>query len=455
MRALVPRAEEVRELVRLAFPVAVVQVGMMLMGVVDTVMVGHVSPTDLAAVALGNLYFFGIVIFGLGTLLALDPVISQAVGAADAAGIARGLQRGAVLALGLAVVASVLILPVTPVLRAFRQPVDVIPVASGYALAALPGVLPFYVYIVLRQVLQAMGRVAPIVVTVVVANLANVLFNWVLIYGNAGFPALGAVGAGWASSLSRALMAVGVLAVAWPVLRPFVLPLRRDAARLVPVARMLALGGPIGAQLFLEFAAFAVIGLLMGWMGTVAMAGHQVAINLASLTFMVPLGVAQATTILVGRAVGREDPGGARRAAGAGLLTGAAFMTGTALLFLLAPEPLARVYSRDAPVLAVAAALIPVAGVFQVFDGLQVVATAVLRGVGDTRIPMILHVAGFWMVGLPISLWLAFGLGAGPVGLWWGLVAGLAAVAVLLLLRVRVRFSRELRKLDIEGSGGG
>ncbi|HEX9885579.1 MAG TPA: MATE family efflux transporter, partial [Longimicrobiales bacterium] len=288
MRALVPRAEEVRELVRLAFPVAVVQVGMMLMGVVDTVMVGHVSPTDLAAVALGNLYFFGIVIFGLGTLLALDPVISQAVGAADAAGIARGLQRGAVLALGLAVVASVLILPVTPVLRAFRQPVDVIPVASGYALAALPGVLPFYVYIVLRQVLQAMGRVAPIVVTVVVANLANVLFNWVLIYGNAGFPALGAVGAGWASSLSRALMAVGVLAVAWPVLRPFVLPLRRDAARLVPVARMLALGGPIGAQLFLEFAAFAVIGLLMGWMGTVAMAGHQVAINLASLTFMVP-----------------------------------------------------------------------------------------------------------------------------------------------------------------------
>lgn len=450
MRALVPRREELVELLRLAFPVVVVQVGMMLMGVVDTIMVGHVSPTDLAAVALGNLYFFSAVVFGLGTLLSLDPIISQAVGAGDRDAVARGVQRGLLLALVLTLLSSALILPAHPVLSLLRQPAEVVPVASGYALAALPGVLPFFLYVVFRQALQAMGRVAPIVVTVVAANLANVGFNWILVFGNLGAPALGAVGAGWASSLSRGFMAVGLVAVAWPLLRPYVRPVRSGLLRRRPLERMLRLGAPIGVQLSLEFGAFGVIGILMGWLGTLAMAGHQVAINLASLTFMVPLGVAQATTILVGRGVGREDPPGARRAAGAGLLVGAAFMGGTALLFLLSPGPLARIYTGEGEVLAVAVALIPVAGLFQVFDGLQVVATAVLRGVGDTRIPMLLHVLGFWLVGFPVSLIVGFGLGAGPVGLWWGLVAGLGAVALLLLVRVRHRFGRELRRLVLD-----
>jgi MATE family multidrug resistance protein len=217
---------------------------------------------------------------------------------------------------------------------------------------------------------------------------------------------------------------------------------------------MVRLGAPIGVQFSLEFGAFGAIGVLMGWLGTEAMAGHQVALNLSSLTFMVPLGVSQASAVLVGQRVGREDPAGARRSAGAGLLLGVSFMTLAAIGFLLFPEALAAVYSGEAPVAAVAAALIPLAGVFQVFDGTQVVASGVLRGVGDTRAPMVVNLLGFWCVGMPVSLALGFGSGRGPVGLWWGLVAGLAAVAVFLLARVRVRLGRDLRRVEVEGALG-
>ncbi|MBT8395878.1 MAG: MATE family efflux transporter, partial [Gemmatimonadetes bacterium] len=308
----------------------------------------------------------------------------------------------------------------------------------------------FLAFIVLRQTLQAMSRVAPIVVTIILANLANVFFNWVLIFGNLGSPTLGAVGTGWASSLSRWLMLIGLLGFSWPLLRGYIRPFRPDAFLLRPLARMVRLGAPIGIQFGLEFGAFGAIGILMGWLGAIAMAGHQVAINLASLTFMVPLGISQASAILVGQSVGRGDPGGARRAAGSGLLLGVAFMVLTAFLFRFLPDFFAGIYTDEEEVLALAAMLIPLAGLFQVFDGLQVVASGVLRGVGDTRSPMILNLLGFWFLGMPVSVWMGFRTPAGPVGLWWGLVVGLAAVAVLLLWRIRTHMGTDLRRIVID-----
>ena len=450
LEGLTPTRTDLEKLARLAFPVAVVQVAMMLMGAVDTVMVGRVSPTDLAAVALGNLYFFGVAVFGMGVLFGLDPVISQAVGAEDRVAVARGVQRGAVLSLALAVGASLLLLPAGPILTLLRQPPDVVPVARGYALASILGVLPFYLFNVVRQSLQAMEKVAPILATVVLANLFNVFFNWILIYGNLGFPALGAVGSGWATSLSRWFMLLALLGIGWRWVGGYVRPFRREAFAAAPLVRFLRLGTPIGVQQVLEFGVFGAAGLLMGWMGTVAMASHQVALNLAALTFMVPVGIAQAAAVLVGQAVGRGDGPGARRAAGAGLLTGAGFMAGTAVLFLTVPGFLAGIYSADAPVVALAATLIPIAGVFQVFDGIQVVGGGVLRGVGDTRVPMVLNLVGFWVVGLPVSALLAFTLDLGPRGVWMGLALGIGAVAVLLLGRVWSRFSRELSRVVIE-----
>jgi MATE family multidrug resistance protein len=261
---------------------------------------------------------------------------------------------------------------------------------------------------------------------------------------------MGVVGSAWATSASRALLVVVLWLAAKRELGPLLSPFRQEVWQLAPLGRMLRLGLPIGAQHFLEFGAFALVALMMGWLGTRPMAGHQIAINLAALTFMVPLGVGDAASVLVGQAVGRGDPGGTRGAARAALACGAAFMTVTAVLFLGLPEPLARLYSRDLEVIAIAAALIPIAGVFQVFDGLQAVAAGVLRGLGDTRGPMLINLLGYWILGLPLSVYLGFVASLGPVGLWWGLVLGLGVVATSLLIRVRTRLARTQSRVVID-----
>ena len=449
IRQMVPSRDHLASLVRLALPVATVQVGVIFMGAVDAVMVGHVSPRDLAAVALGNLYFFMTTSFGLGTLFALDPLVSQAFGAGDRSGIARAVQRGFLIALGLAVFSSLLLVPARPLLTFLRQPGEVIPVASDYARISILGVLPFYCFVVLRQSLQSMGRAGPIVVVILLANLTNVFFNWVLIFGNLGSPAMGAVGSGWATAVSRWFMLLALAAIAWPLIRPYVRPLRADALDLGALMGMCRLGTPIGVQFFLEFGVFGAIGILMGTLGTIPMASHQVAINLASITFMLAVGITQATTVLVGQAVGAGDSERARRSAGAGLVTAGTVMMFTGATFLIIPGVLASIYTPDLEVIGLAATLIPVAGVFQIFDGLQAVGSGVLRGVGDTLAPMLVNLVGFWMIGLPISYYLAFPAGLGPLGLWWGMAVGLGAVALFLLIRVRIRFGRDLTRLAL------
>lgn len=448
--ARLPSPVEFRSLVRLALPIVAVQVGLMMMGVVDTLMVGRVSAAALAAVALGNIYFFSVAIFGMGVLFALDPLISQAVGAGDERAIARGVQRGLVLALVLAVFSLAPLLVVEPLIIALRQPDDVVPMAAGYVHAATPGILAFFAFVVLRQTLQAMDLVQPIVLAVVTANVVNAVLNWVLVFGHLGFPALGPVGTGWASTISRWTMLIGLVMLTLPRLGPYLRPAGREVLRPRPLARMLRIGLPVGAQLELEVGAFAVVALVMGWIGTAEMAGHQVAINLASLTFMVPVGIAQASSVRVGQAVGRAAPRSARSAAKAALLIGGGFMSMTALAFLTLPGPLTAIYTSEPEVVLIAVALIPIAGVFQVFDGLQVVAAGVLRGIGDTTAPFLANLFAFWAIGMPLGLYLTFRTETGPVGLWWGLVAGLAVVATFLVARVRIRMRRDLHRIIID-----
>ena len=451
---ILPRRGELRSMLRLAFPVVLVQVGMMLMGVVDTVMVGHLSPggssVALAAVALGHLYFFGIGVFGMGTLMVLDPVVAQAVGARDEAGVARGIQRGVLLAAILAVPSIAILLAAGPVLGLARQPAEVVPLAADYIVRLAPGVLPFFLFIVFRQSLQALRRTTAIVASIVVANLVNAALNWLLIFGHGPFQPLGVLGSAWATSVSRWLLMAVLVGLAWRDLYPRLTRRHPEVWDPAPLGRMLRLGVPIGLQYVLEFGAFACVALMMGWLGTREMAGHQVAINLASLTFMVPLGVGDAASVLVGHAVGRSDPKGARGSARAALLCGAGFMSCTAFFFLAVPTFFARLYTPDAGVVALAATLIPLAGVFQVFDGLQVVAGGILRGLGETRVAMLVNLFGYWLLGLPVSWLLGIRAGWGPVGLWWGLVVGLAVVATVLLLRVRIALGRQQARVVID-----
>ena len=444
---------ELRALVALALPVAVVQMGLVAQGLVDTAMVGRVDAVELGAVTLGNLYFFSVAVFGMGLLFALDPLVSQAFGAGDRDAIEIAIQRGLMLSVGLAAVTSVLLALAEPVFVLLRQPEEVVPVAAAYARTQITAMLPFYAFIVFRQVLQAVGRVAPVVWTILLANVLNAFANWILIFGNMGAPALGAVGSGWATAISRWFMWLCALGLGWRVLTPYLQRMHRDLFVAGPFKRIVRLGSPIGLQLFLEFGAFGAIGILMGWLGTVAIAGHQIALSLAAFAFMIPLGISQAAAILVGRAVGRGDPAAARRSAGGAVLVCCLVMAATAAVFLGLPSVLAGQFTTETRVAAVAAGLIPVAGMFQLFDGLQVVCTGALRGVADTMRPMMYNMLGFWLFGMPLSLWLGFQLDMGPEGLWWGLAAGLGAVAVMLVARTWIRLRRPLERFSLTHGG--
>ena len=448
--AYLPSARDLRDVASLALPIVAIQIGLIAMGTVDSIMVGRVSAEALAAVALANLYSFGFTSFGLGALLALDPVISQAIGARDEKAVARGLQRGLLLAFALAIPIALALLAVEPALALMRQPPELIPIAGGYVYRIVSGVFPFLAFVVLRQTLQAHRQTRAVLLTILLANAANVVLNYAWIYGNFGFPALGALGSAWSTLVCRWLMAALLLALGWPYVAAH---LRRPAARVfaaAPMRRMLRIGLPIGAQVFLEWAMFGTVGFLMGAFGTIQVAAHQIAINLSSLTFMVPVGISSAAAVIVGQAVGRGDASGVRRSSGAALLVGVGFMSAAAVLFVGAPAALAGIYTQEPGVLGLAIVLLPIAGVFQIFDGAQAVALGVLRGMGDTRGPVVIAIVGFWLCGMPVSLWLAYVEGLGPRGLWWGLVAGLAAVAVFLLARIRQRLRRAIARIEID-----
>lgn len=435
---------------RLAFPIVLVNVGMQGMGLVDAIMLGRVSSVDLAAGGLGNFYFFGISIIGIGILMALDPVIAQGVGAKDEAQIARGVQRGVLMTVIVAVVVSLLFLLARPALALLRQPPEVVPLAAAYVLFSIPGMLPFFAFNMLRQTLQAFHWVTPVVWGVVVGNVLNAFLNWMLIYGNLGLEPRGVVGSSIATSISRWVMALVVLAGGWRMLRPYFSPWRPESSLAAPLLRMFRLGLPVGLQFLAEAGAFGLTTVMTGWMGTTVLAGHEIALSLASMTFMVPMGVAAAAAVMVGHAIGRGDVAASRRDAVAALVVGVGFMALCAVVFALVPDRLAALYTREAATFALAASLIPIAAVFQVFDGTQVISASILRGAADTRVPAILHGLSFWAVGIPLGALLAFGFDLGAAGLWWGLTAALSAAAVLQLARVRRKLGREVERLVLE-----
>jgi multidrug resistance protein, MATE family len=444
------RRSDLRDMARIAAPIVLINVGIQAMGVVDTLMVGRLGGAAIAAVGLGNFYFFNVAVFGIGLLFALDPVVAQAVGAGDRAGVALGVQRGLVMATAIAVVVMLALIPGEAVLSALNQPDEVIGPTAQYTRRRLIGALPFMVFNVMRQTLQAMGPVRPIVIAVLIANVVNAFANWVFIYGNLGVAPQGVIGAGIATAVSTWTMALLLLVLAWPLLRPALLPWHRRVFDGYALGRMFVIGAPIGTQWFFESFAFGITAIFMGWMSTTSLAGHEIALNMAALTFMVPLGISGAAAAVVGRAIGRGDLPAARRDAVAAIACGVGFMTLSAAVFILFPEFLASLYSTEDATFAMAVALLPIAGVFQVFDGAQAVTGGVLRGTGDTRIPAILHLVAFWGVGIPLGMWLGFRTPLGERGLWWGLVAGLATAAMLQSWRVKVRLSRPITRVRVD-----
>lgn len=447
MRGPQSRAE-IRSLLALAGPVIGVQLGMMLMGTVDAMMLGRVSETAIAAGALGNAVGFGLLVFPMGLLMGLDPLVAQAFGAGESHRIQGHLWRGLAVAVLLSVPVSLVMVETRPLLALLGQKEPVLTPAAGYLRALIPGNVAFLIFVVLRQTLQAMGIVRPALIAIVAANVANVFANWGLVFGRFGLPRLEVVGSAYATSISRWLMVVLLLAAAWPALRPYLAAPGRAAVRVAAFRRLLGLGIPVGFQISLEIWLFAAVAVVMGSLGPQELAGHQIALNLAALAFMFPLGMAAAGATRVGNAIGRDDQAGARRAAVLSLSLGGGVMIISGILFATLPEQLARLYTPAPGAIEMAATLLPIAAAFQVADGTQVVGAGVLRGTADTRFPAVIALVGYWVVGLPGGLVLAFPLGLGPRGLWWGLTLGLACAATLLVARIRVRFRGTISRIE-------
>jgi len=437
-------------MLRIAAPIIVAQVGIMMMGVVDTAMVGRVSPAAIAAVALAHIYWSNLFLFCNGLLLVLDPVVSQAFGAKDHTGVARGVQRGVLLAVALSVLMSLGLLPGRWLFTTLHQPADVVPIADSVAHWLVLGVLPSLLFVVVRQTLQAMGTARAIVVSIVVANLLNAGLNWLLIYGHWGFPALGPAGSAISTVISRWVTLAIILAYGWRAIWPALSPWRPESFAVAPMLRMLRVGLPVAFQQWLEITVFAMGGLLIGLFGSVPLAAHEITLNLAAVTFMVPLGVSAAAAAMVGRAIGREDVAAARRDAVAALSVGVGFMALATLAFTIFPATIASWFAADAGTVAFAASLLPIAGIFQIFDGIQCVSAGILRGTGDTRVPMLLHLGGFWGFGVPLCLVLTFPLGMGPKGVWWGFVGALVVVALLQVNRMRWRLAQDIKRLHFD-----
>jgi MATE family, multidrug efflux pump len=435
-----PRLSEVRTELRpmfaLAFPVVIAELGWMTMGMVDTLMVGRLGPEAIGAVGLGSALFIAIGIFAMGMLLGLDTLVSQSFGAGRLDECHRWLIHGVALSVLLTIPTTFLLFWVSASLDRWGMNPDVLRLMRPYLDAIAWSTLPLLVYFALRRYLQGLGVVRPIMVTLIVANLMNLAGNWLLIYGNLGAPALGVAGSAWATVLARITMAASLFVVIVRRerhRRPGLMdtPLSIEAARL---RQLVALGAPAAGQLTLEVGVFAMASALAGRMLPASLAAHQIALNLAGFTYMVPLGVASAGAVRVGQAIGRRDAAGAARAGWTALLFGVVFMSVAAIAFVAIPRPLIGAFTTDTRVLEIGIALLAVAAVFQLFDGLQAVGTGVLRGLGETRLPMLWNLAGHWFIGLPIAYLLAFHFGFGVIGLWWGLSSGLIICGVALLI---------------------
>lgn len=422
-------ANDLQTMLRIAVPLALAELGWMAMSVVDNIMVGGLPDSALAigSTSVGSALFYGVAIFGLGTMSGLDTLVSQAFGAGDWKAGRKALGAGVALAM---VMVPLLMLAVTagaPLLGVIGVRPEVLTGALGFNRVLLWSLPPLFVYATFRRYLQGIHYVRPVTFGLVTANLVNLFGNWLLIFGHWGAPAMGIRGSALSTVIARiylaAVMVVGVRLRDREVLRG----LRPDFGHMW---RLLKLGLPAGITIGLEVGIFNLATAVAGKLDAVSLASHTIALNAAAVTYMVPLGVASAAAVSVGRAIGAGDRRGAQRAGWTAIGLTVAFEMFTAIGFLTLGRGIASVYTHDERVISFVSVLFVIAAVFQLFDGLQTVATGALRGLGNTRTPMIWNLVGYWVIALPIGYCWCFPAGLGAVGLWYGLCLGLFLIGV-------------------------
>jgi multidrug resistance protein, MATE family len=432
-----------RETLRLAVPIAFAQVALMTMGLVDAALVGKVSVADLSAVSIGNALIFTMLCTPMGVTMAVEPLASQAVGAGDLPRAWNSLRAGMVACL-LLTVPTLLAAALSPFLLApLGVDPTVIAPATRYVFARLPSIPLWLIFMAAKAYLEACGVTRPLLVGGWGANVVNFAVVSVLVFGDQalayvgvpglGLPQLGSLGAGLGTSVSGVVLAGIALRAAWKARPPGARLFAGDWEELRDTTRkLLRVGVPIGLQLLTEVGVFTLVTLLAGRLGARTSAAHQIAIGLASYTYMGVLGISSATAVRVGRAIGAREERGPRRAWLVGLGLVVVYMGACGVMFLGAGKALAGLFTKQADVIDLAERLLRIAAAFQIFDGIQGVAGGALRGAADTRFASLANVAGHWCIGLPLALVFGFTLGQGAVGMWWGLLSGLVVVACVL-----------------------
>ncbi|MEE8368235.1 MAG: MATE family efflux transporter [Thermoanaerobaculia bacterium] len=440
--------EEAGATMRLAGPLIGGQLALIGMNFVDTVMAGSLNAEALAAVAIGSSVWSPIMLLVTGVLMAAPPAVAQYQGAGKLEEIAPYIRQVLWLSLCLGVAAILAAVNLKPILEFADVQPEIVPIATGYLKALCWGVPAWSVYMVARLLSEGVGKTLPTLYFGLVGLLVNIPVNYVLMHGHLGFPALGAVGCGYATAVVWWVQCLGMLiyVAKHPDYRRLALFRSLEPFRREHVSEILRVGIPIGLSLFIETGLFAAVSLLIGSLGTVIVAGHQVALNFAALTFMVPLGISMAITIRVGNAVGRGDLKEAKFAGFVGIgLTVAVQFVSASIMFTM-PQAISQIYTRDPAIIAIAVQLLFLAAIFQLSDGLQVGCAGALRGYKDTQIPMRLTIVAYWLVGLPLGYFLGLRLGYGAEGVWIGLIFGLS-LAALLLLRRMFQVSRRKERL--------
>ena len=436
-----------RRNLRLAFPVMLTQLGAALVGLFDSIMVGHYGTADLAAVSFSNALFFTVMVFAMGALMGVTPLVGYAVGAEEGKErIAAILANGMIFTLLVAVVALALLAPCIPILHLFGQEPEVVQAARPYFTLIVLSIVPFLFFCLCKQFLEGIGNTTVAMIITVACNLLNILLNYIFIFGHWGVRPMGAEGAGLATLIARTLTAVCFVCVMlfrrdW---RQYLTLIQRRMFRWQEIGRLIRIGLPIGFQSFVEAFLFTASFVIIGWISKESLAAHHIANQMADLTFMLALGIGSATTIRVSHQLGKGDLQAVRMASRASVHLCLTMNTIGALLMITLRNYLPYVFTSDPEVISIAGTLILIAGLFQYADGLQCIGAAMLRGIQDVRVPMRIAYIAYLLVALPLGLVLTFPLGLGAKGMWIAFVIGLAIPAVC----YHIRFHHQLSRIE-------
>ncbi len=430
---------ELRALLRLAIPVVLSELAWMLMSVVDTIMVGRISPEAIGAVGLSSSLYYIPALFGTGLLLGLDTLVSQAHGRGDHPDCRKWVTQGIYIVLLFSVPVMAIVEWIPALLPRWGTNPAVVSQTAAYLSLLNWGTPWLLTYACFRRYLQGMHIVKPVTFAKVTANVVNLVGNWLLIYGKFGLPEMGVRGSALSTVFARVYMAGFLIVVAvWhehkdggSFFARFPLPNKKR------ILRILQLGGPAATQMIFEIGAFGGATVIAAKLSAESLAAHQIALNIASVTYMVPLGISAAAAVAVGHSTGAGNPARARRTGYLAIGVAAGFMALMAILLTVFPHRIVWIYSPDPKVLAIGAPLLALAAAFQIFDGIQTATTGCLRGLGHTKAPMILNFIGYWIIGLPLGYWLCFSANLGVFGVWIGLTIALVFIATLVLLEWR------------------